>query len=56
MALRLCPTCRLPVNGTRVRCPECASLVTSVAVTRSVPVAALLAVFATLAVLTRRFA
>jgi uncharacterized protein (TIGR03382 family) len=54
MALGLCPNCRLPVNGTRGRCPQCGVVTTSAAVTRGVPVAAAVALFATLAVLARR--
>lgn len=54
MALVLCQNCRLPVNVSKGRCPECGVVTTSAAVTRTVPVAAAVALFATFAVLARR--
>ena len=60
MSLTLCPNCRLPVNDSQERCPLCTAPMTSdthagrAAV--GVPVAAALAVVATVAVLMRRSA
>jgi hypothetical protein len=54
MALGLCSNCRLPVNGTRGRCPQCGVVMASPSVTRGVPVAAAVAVVATFAMLSKR--
>jgi hypothetical protein len=54
MALDLCQNCRLPVNVSKARCPECGVVAGSATVTRTVPVAAAVALFATVAVLARR--
>lgn len=57
MALTLCPNCRLPVNDAVTRCPQCAAAMpSSAAVSRRVPVAAAVALVATVAVLARRLA
>ena len=55
MALTLCPNCRLPVNTSSDSCPLCAASLSSVSVARHVPpVAAAVAIVATVAVLARR--
>jgi hypothetical protein len=58
MALTLCPNCRLPVNTSLQRCPQCgAARRTASATTRQVSLAAALAVVATaIALVTRRVA
>lgn len=56
MALTLCPNCRLPVNASAHECPLCAAPMRAVVADRRVPVAAAVALVATLAVLARRLA
>ena len=56
MALTLCPNCRLPVNEAVSRCPQCAAAMPSAMLARKVPVAAAVALVATVAVLARRLA
>ena len=56
MALTLCPNCRLPVNTTVQSCPLCAATIAKSSAVRHVPVAAAVALLATLAVLARRWA
>ena len=56
MAMTLCPNCRLPVNSSAQDCPLCAAPMRAVTVDRRVPVAAAVALVATLAVLARRMA
>ncbi len=56
MALTLCPNCRLPVNASAQDCPLCAAPMRNAASDRRVPVAAAVALVATLAVLARRMA
>lgn len=52
MPLALCPNCRLPVNTSAQSCPLCTASLSRR--TRHLPVAAAVALVATLAVLTRR--
>ena len=58
MALTLCPNCRLPVNRSQSRCPQCgAARRTTVRTARDVSLAATVAVLATaVALATRRAA
>lgn len=54
MALTLCPNCRLPVNESAQDCPHCSAALRQAVGARHVPVAAAVALVATLAVLARR--
>ena len=54
MALTLCSNCRLPVNTSAQSCPLCTAPLNSPA--RHIPVAAVVALVATFAVLARRMA
>jgi predicted amidophosphoribosyltransferase len=54
MALILCPTCRLPVNSSASRCPLCTASLTSIPSVRHVPMAAAVALAATVAFFARR--
>lgn len=56
MALTLCPNCRLPVNRSQPRCPQCgATRRTTARTARDVSLAATVAVLATaVALVTRR--
>jgi predicted amidophosphoribosyltransferase len=54
MALKLCPNCRLPVNTSAEICHLCAAPIASTSAVRHVPIAAAVALFATVAVLARR--
>jgi hypothetical protein len=54
MALTLCPNCRLPVNTSAQICHLCAVTLPTGYAVRHVPVAAAVAIFATVAVLARR--
>ena len=54
MALTLCSNCRLPVQESAHRCPQCSAGMGSAVSRRGVPVAAAVALVATLAVLARR--
>ena len=56
MALILCSNCRLPVQASASACSHCATTLRSTLRPRPVPVAAAVALVATLAVLARRFA
>jgi predicted amidophosphoribosyltransferase len=56
MALTLCPNCRLPVNRSAQSCPLCTATLSTPATVRHVPVAAAVALLATVAVLARRWA
>jgi len=56
MALTLCPNCRLPVNASAHHCPECTAPMRTPAPDRRVPVAAAVALAATVAILVRRLA
>ena len=56
MALTLCQNCRLPVNEASSRCVQCGAAMPSAALSRRVPVAAAVALVATVAVLARRLA
>jgi len=54
MALTLCPNCRLPVNTTAANCHLCSAPLTPTTSIGAVPVAAALALVATLAMLAKR--
>ena len=55
MSLMLCPNCRLPVNASAVSCPLCtAPMATASVVNRRVPLAAAVALVATVAVIATR--
>ena len=55
MSLTLCPNCRLPVNATATSCPLCtAPMATASVVNRRVPLAAAVALVATVAVIASR--
>jgi hypothetical protein len=54
MALTLCPNCRLPVNASSEKCHLCDAPLTTPSAARHVPVAAAVALVATLAMLARR--
>jgi predicted amidophosphoribosyltransferase len=56
MPLTLCPNCRLPVHAAAATCPECGALRSAPHVERRVPIAAVIAFFATLALVARRMA
>jgi predicted amidophosphoribosyltransferase len=55
MSLTLCPNCRLPVNTSAVSCPLCtAPMAAAVVVNHRVPLAAAVALVATVAVIATR--
>jgi hypothetical protein len=55
MSLTLCPNCRLAVNASAVTCPLCtAPVATASVVNRRVPLAAAVALVATVAVIATR--
>jgi hypothetical protein len=55
MSLTLCPNCRLPVNASAISCPLCtAPMAATSVVGRRVPLAAAVALVATVAVIASR--
>ena len=55
MSLTLCPNCRLPVNASAQSCPLCtAPMASASVVNRKVPLAAAVALVATVAVIACR--